>query len=132
MNSLVSVRLLLFLASAIIFGASIFLVRKNSHTRKGGDDYVRRKKRKIFGYILLFPAVLLLALAVFNDEMATDSYVVAIDTVAAAAAQAYRPPVLPKPTTTLLPPNDTWKTQVPGPSASSGPSTPSVLHPRQR
>jgi hypothetical protein len=119
MQSLVSVRLLLFVASLIIFGVSILLIQKNSHTRRGGDDFVRRNQRKVFGYILLFPAVLLLGLAALNDEMAIDSSVVPIDTAAAAAAQAYVPPVLSKPTVSLLAPKNTWETRMPSTNTTS-------------
>ena len=125
MHSLVSVRLLLLLASLIIFGASSVLIRKNSRSRRGGDDFVRRKKRKTLGYILLFPAVLFFSLAALNDEMATDSGVVPIDPVAAAAAQAYVPPILSKPTESLLAPKDTWKTRMPGTNTASYTPAPS-------
>jgi tetratricopeptide (TPR) repeat protein len=119
MHSLVSVRLLLFVASLIVFGVSIYLIRKNSHSRKGGDEFVRRKKLKTLGIILLFPGVLLFAIAALDNELATDSSVGQIDPVAAAAAQTYTPPVLPKPTESLLVPKDTWKTRLPGTSTSA-------------
>ncbi len=55
--------------------------------------------------------------------MSTDSSIGQIDPVAAAAAQAYTPPVLPKPTESLLVPKDTWKTRLPGTSGPGSAST---------
>jgi len=123
MHSVDPVSLFLFAASLVVFVISIYLIRKNSHSRKGGDDYVRRKHRKTIGWILLFPAVLLLALAGLNEEMITDSS--DIDTAAAAAVQGYVPPVLPKPTVSLLAPRDTWRTQLPSTNAHPFASAPS-------
>lgn len=124
MHSLVSVRLILFLASLFIFGVGIFLIQKDSHSIRGGDDFVRRKNRKTIGYILLFPAALLFALATLNDTMSTDSSVRAIDPVAAAVAQAYVPPVLSKPVEVPQAPRDTWRTRLQGTNTDFNAPTP--------
>ncbi len=124
MHSLVSVRLDLFVASLIFFGASYYLIRKNSRSRRGGDDAVRKKKLKTLGYLLIFPGLLLFLLAALNDEISIDSNIRPFDPVAAAAVQGYVPPVLPQPTRTLLAPKDTWISRQPGTNIAAYPSAP--------
>lgn len=87
--------LIFVICALILLGISYFLVRRTStYSRTGGDAYVRRVKRKMIGLTLLFPAMLLLAMAIGIHEASSPQSLQAPEAI---ATEPYVPPVLPRP-----------------------------------